>query len=122
MDDVKIVLFDPGINDELAIWAEKKYGSDELGHMTLTSGKRHDYLGMTLDFSEKKALKVDMREYIRQLRDDFPGTLRQEMKPWGEKFFKVDENSEGLNKEKSEAFHSFVMKIMFLCKRGRPDV
>ena len=34
----------------------------------------------------------------------------------------VDKNSEGLCEEKSDAFHSFVMKIMFLCKRSRPDV
>ena len=33
----------------------------------------------------------------------------------------VDKNDKHSCEEKSDAFHSFEMKIMFLCKRGRPD-
>jgi hypothetical protein len=36
--------------------------------------------------------------------------------------FKNDNASGKLSKEKSKLFHTFVMKCMFLCKRGRQDI
>ena len=54
VDDVKSAHVSPKVNDEFAIWWEEKYGSDDLGHVTVTRGKRNDYLGMTLDYSKSK--------------------------------------------------------------------
>ena len=42
--------------------------------------------------------------------------------PWTEKMFKVDKEENKLGDEKRTIFHSFVMKAMFLTKRGRADV
>ena len=39
-----------------------------LGHAKVTRGKIHDYLGMTLDYSDTGKLKVDMRDYLRAKR------------------------------------------------------
>jgi len=55
--------------------------------------------------------------------DDFPDPLSPNMKcPWTEKLFKVNENAKVLPKTKRKIFHMFVIKGMFLCKRGRPDI
>ena len=113
---------DPKVNDKFAIWAEEKYGSEELSYATATRGEKHDCLGATLDFSMNEALKVDVIEYVNQIGKDFLENIKQEKKPWSDKIFKIDKNSEALSKEKSKIFHSFAMKLMFLCKRGRPDV
>ena len=79
-------------------------------------------IGVTLDHSRKKALLLDMTNYVDQMKEDFLEKLEKETKDWSGKFFSVDKNSKRLCTEKSDTFHSFVMKIMFLCKRGQPDV
>ena len=38
------------------------------------------------------------------------------------KFFLVDLKSKQLDDERARIFHTFVMKGMFLCKRGRQDI
>ena len=64
-----------------------------------------------------------VRDYIGGMLDDFPHKLQGNVSvPWSEKLFKVDETSKKLDDARRETFHSFVMKAMFLCKRGRPDV
>ena len=47
-------------NDGFHQWAEVTYGSDELGSVKVTRGKKHDYLEMILDYSETGDLLVDM--------------------------------------------------------------
>ena len=121
-DDVKSACADPKANDKFAAWVEEKCGSEALGHVTTTRGKRHDCLGMTLDLTKRKALKADITERISQLEKDSLDTLRKEIEPRGDKLFKADDNRNYLCKEKSETFYSFAMKIVLLRKRGCPDV
>ena len=40
--------------------------------MTVHRGKVHDYLGMDLDFSSTKTLKIRMIKYIKKIHEDFP--------------------------------------------------
>ena len=123
VDDLKSSHVDPSVNDEFHKWLEATYGNDEIGHVTATRGKVHDYLGMTLDYSTPGVLKVDMRDYIRSMEEDFPDDLSGNPKtPWTEKLFKVDKTSNKLSEHRRQIFHSFVMKGMFLCKRARSDV
>jgi hypothetical protein len=51
VDDLKASHEDPKVNDEFAEWCENTYGSDELGHVKVVHGDKHDYLAMILDFS-----------------------------------------------------------------------
>ena len=123
VDDLKSSHIDPKVNDEFEKWLEKTYGNDNIGHVTTTRGKVHSYLGMKLDYSSPGVLKVDMKDYIDEMIREFPETLSRNPKtPWTEKLFKVDKTSNILSKTKQELYHSFVMKAMFLCKRGRPDI
>ena len=64
---------------------------------------------------------IDVTEHVDQMKEDFPEKLGKNTKAWSDKLFSVDKNSKELCNEKSDTFHSFVMKIMFLCKRGRID-
>ena len=72
VDDVKSSHQDPEVNTKFAERCEKQYGSEELGHVRVTRGKIHDYLGMTLDYATKGKLKVDMREYINNMKKEWP--------------------------------------------------
>ena len=58
-DDANPAHVSPKVNDEFAIWCEEKYGSDDLGHVAVTRGKRHDYLAMALNYSKSKHSCLD---------------------------------------------------------------
>ena len=77
---------------------------------------------MILDYSQVGALKVDMRYYIDAMIEEFPEEVREYSTPWTERLFQVDESSPKLDDEKRAIHHTFVMKNMFLVKRGRSDV
>ena len=64
-----------------------------------------------------------MREYAKGMIEDFPYKLTDNVKvPWTERLFKVDEKAPKLGSDCRETFHSFVMKAMFIAKRGRTDI
>ena len=52
-----------------------------MGHTTTTRGKQFDHLGVALDFTRRKILKIDIAKNINQIKKDFPRELRKEKKP-----------------------------------------
>jgi hypothetical protein len=123
VDDVKASHVDTQVNDEFHRWCERKYGNSDIGHVVVTRGKKHDYLAMNLDYSEKNKLKIDMRYYTDNIIEAFPYELKaQTVAPWNDKLFKVNDSVKKLDEKRQAIFHTFVMKSMFLCKRGRPDI
>ena len=112
VDDVKSSHVDPEVNNEFYKWCESKYGEDNIGHVELVKGKKHDYLAMILDYSEKGKLKVDMKYYIENMEKDFPYELNAQTKtPWNDKLFKVSNSAKKLDEERKSIFHTFVMKL-----------
>ena len=123
VDDVKSSHIDSKVNDEFLKWLQMKYGSDNIGKVKATRGKVHDYLAMKLDYSEAGILKVDMTDYVKSMIQEFPEELTGRVKsPWNTNLFHVDPKSKLLDETRSKVFHTFVMKGMFLAKRGRQDI
>ena len=123
VDDLKSSHVDSKVNDQFLEWLKKKYASDEIGEVKVMCGNKHDYLAMTLDYSLPGVLRVDMTKYVKSMIDDFPVKLEGVGKfPWTDKLFTVDTKSKKLEHEKAKIFHTFVMKGMILCKRGRQDI
>ena len=65
VNDLKSRHIDPRVNDTCIQWLEKKYGDPKIGKVKAHRGKRHDYLGMTLDYSTPGEVKVDMTDYVK---------------------------------------------------------
>ena len=113
------------INDEFLQWLNDKYGS--YGLVQATRGAIHDYLGMTIDFSLDGAVKIDMIDYLAKTCDEFPERL-EHMKSVPSAapvdLFAAGDTSDTnmLSKGDSDTFHTFVAKILFACKRSRPDM
>ena len=64
-----------------------------------------------------------MTPYVKSMIEEFPDKLSGKTKtPWNENPFKVDPTSKRLDTERAKMFHTFVMKGMFLFKRGRQDI
>jgi hypothetical protein len=123
VNDLKSSHVDNKVNDQFLQWLEKTFASDDSGHVKAIRGNRHDYLAMILDFSIPGILQVDMTPYVKSMIEEFPDKLSGKTKtPWNENLFKVDPNSKHLKTKQAKVFHTFVMKGMFLCKRGCQDV
>ena len=70
VDDLKGSHDDHKVNTRFLKWLNKVYGKH--GEVKATRGDIHDYLGMTLDYSEKGKVKIGMTDYIASMVDDFP--------------------------------------------------
>jgi hypothetical protein len=95
----------------------------EVGAITVSRGKTHNFLGMEITFNDDGTLSIRMEEYIAETLREFPDKLRKSAStPARADLQQIDSSSKLLNKERSEAFHSLVMKLMFLCQRCRLDI
>ena len=121
VDDLKISHRDSKVVDEIIKKLENEYG--KVGQMTIRRGKVHDYLGMKLDYSKTGKVIIDMEEYINEVLtgvpEDMGGTAAT---PAAEHLFKTRQNAGDLDHETKELFHHITAQLLFLCKRGRPDV
>ena len=78
---------------------------------------------MVLDFTNPGKVAISMEDYIRnmltQLPEDMEGVATT---PAAEHLFKVNDTPTYLNEEQEMFFHHNVAKLLFLCKRARPDI
>ena len=124
MDDLKISHKDPDIVSDIIDKLYKQYG--ELQALTVTRGKVHDFIGMTLDYTEKGMVIIVMRQYVKKLIDeapnDFDGTSPT---PAAKHLFEIDASTQNmplLTAEKKKTSHHITAQLLFLSKRARPDI
>jgi hypothetical protein len=91
---------------------------------TKMHGKVHDYLGMTLDFSLPGQAKILMINYIEDMLEDMPSDMDGEAATAAANhLFEVNtKDPVVLDEETATMFHHNVAKLLFLCKRARPDI
>jgi hypothetical protein len=96
-------------------WLRLNYESifeDGSGKMKVSRGKIHEYLGMTLDFTQPGVVRVTMFKYIDEIITTFLKfaclILKSTAAP--EDLYKVDEDDPLLDKHKKEGFHTVVVK------------
>jgi hypothetical protein len=75
VDDLKISHEDSAVTASIVDLLQQKYGSDD-APLTVTYGKVHDYLGMTLDYSNKGKVIIDMKKYTTELLNDLPDDMQ----------------------------------------------
>ena len=121
VDDLKISHKDPS-----AVTAVIGQLNDEFGKkapLTVTRGKIHDYLGMTIDYSLDGKVMISMKDYINSMLEGLPDDMNGESAtPAGNHLFQVDPNGTKLGEEQAILFHHNTAKLLFLCKRARPDI
>jgi hypothetical protein len=83
----------------------------------------HDYLGMTLDYSQKGKVVFKMDDFIDRLLEEVPGDMDGvSATPAANHLFQVNKGGVKLDDETAELFHHLVAKLLYLCKRVRPDL
>jgi hypothetical protein len=93
--------------------------------MTLSRGKIHKYLGMTLDYTVRGQVNITMFDYVDDILTAFEkaelngGGTTSSASP--KSFLKVDESCEKLKQDKAVEFLNLVAKTLYATKRSRPD-
>ena len=76
-----------------------------------------------LDFTEDRIVKINMKEYVEnilaEMPDEMDGTATT---PAAAHLFQMRGNSVALGNQKKDFLHTTVAKLLFLCKRDRPDL
>ena len=93
--------------------------------MTVSHGKIHQYLGMTLDFTVPGQVTVSMYGYVKEIIKAYAmvepqakGTKRSAAPT---DLFVVDKDCKLLPEQKAIAFHNLVAKTLYATKRAHPD-
>ncbi len=100
------------------------------GEITVHWGPEYSYLGMLITtYPEQKKITLSMSGYVKGCLDEFEQdngdqVIKVVVTPATENLFKVRSEGEAvvLSKNKAAIFHSVVAKLLFLAKRGRPDI
>ena len=121
VDDLKISHMDQAVIDSLVLILNGKYGTHK--PLTVTNGTKHEDLGMTLDYSLPGKVVIDMSSYIRKVigdaRPDMDGRV---FTLAAANLFEVNETAPKLPEEEADYFHHMVARLLFVCKRTRPDI
>ena len=116
VDDLKISCQDSRGVEDVINQLKKVYGNVNVYKEDIV-----DYLGMDFDYSKPGVVSISMKGLVEQVLNDFPVT-KASRTPASLELFTVNEESKELNKEKKEQFHSIVAKLLYMAKRGRPDI
>jgi hypothetical protein len=96
---------------------------DQTYGQEVVAGKIHEYLGMTLDYSKCGVVKIGMTAYVNKLSAEMPedrdGTATSRDASY---LFIIKDGIPDVDKMTAEFFPATVAKLLFLCKRGRPDI
>ena len=123
VDDLKISHVDPEVVTEMIELLEGEFGKE--APLTKTRGHVHEYLGMTIDFSAMGKVKISMIGYINDMLEAVPELINKEGEcatPASDHLFTVSPDAKKLDSNDADMFHHNTAKLLFLCKRARPDI
>ena len=73
VDDLKISHVDANVVTDIINLLESEFGNE--APLTVTRGKVHEYLGMTIDYSVPGKVKFTMIDYIKTMLDELPADM-----------------------------------------------
>lgn len=127
VDDLKMfhfsehIMLDELITDDL----NQHYG--KITPLTVTKGTKHDYLGMTLDYSVPGEVTIHMDIWMTMCRQEILVEALANMSgttsmPAGEHLFDISDDPAHLSSESSELVCHLTTKLLFLCKQVWPKI
>jgi hypothetical protein len=128
VDDCKLSHRKKTVMERMIGYLRQEYEStfeDGSRAMTVSRGKIHKYLGMTLDYSVPGQVKITILDYVDEIIAAFDkaepkgGGMKTSAAP--DSLSKVDEDCEKLAHAKAVEFHNLVAKTLYATKRAKPD-
>ena len=122
VDDLKLSHADDQEVGKFIRQMEDTFGKDT--PLTVSRGKTHEYLGMSLDYRHKGEVRINMEHYIDMMLRDAPQEMDGTSKaPAASHLFKTNpEDPKLLGEEKKKIFVHLLMQGLYLSQRGRPDI
>ena len=75
MDNIKISHYEENVTESIIKILDDEYGKEP--PLVVIQGLMHEYLGMTIDFSEPGKVKFYMKDYNKNLLEECPKDLRK---------------------------------------------
>jgi hypothetical protein len=127
VNDLKISHVDQKAVTTILNLLDAQYGQEIVGGkrapLTITRGKIHNCLGMTLDNSKPGVVKINLVDFVQKIFDEMPENMDgTATSPAADHLFKIIEGIELVGEATSKLLHATVAKLLFLCKRRRPDI
>ena len=113
VDDLETSHVDPAVVSRVISDIDAEYG--KIAKMTITRGKVHKYLGMTIYYSLPGKLILSMIDYIGKMLDNIPEHMRGEsFTPPSHYLFDISEEATKLSQADADRFHRFVAQLLYL--------
>jgi hypothetical protein len=121
VDDLKLSHMKQEVLDDIAAKLNAKYGQKV--PLTVHHGQIQEYLGMTIDYSEEGKVKFQMPDYINGILEEAPADMEGvAVTPATANLFTVRDDANKLDDGRTEMYHHLTAKLLYLCKRARPDL
>jgi hypothetical protein len=122
VDDLKVSHVQTTVVDQFIADMEGEFGKET--PLNQSRGKVHDYLGMTLDFSNPGEVTVTMIDYIKSVLHYAPKEMRgSAATPAANHLLEVNQvDPVLLGKENADIYVHIVMQLLYLSQRARPNV
>ena len=121
VDDLKMSHTQQEVLDEIIEKLTSKYGNEK--GLSVQWGRKHEYLGMTIEYTDDRKVKFTMNDYIdgllNEMTEDMKGVA---VTPAASHLNEVNDNAEKLSDTMCDTFHHLTAKILYLSKRARPDL
>jgi hypothetical protein len=121
VDDLMALCEDNFELTKVSCYLGKIYGSK----LSMHTGKKHNYLGMNMEFNKDGTLDVSMITYLKNVIAGFPEEIRgKAATPAAVHLFLVRDRSKArtLEEERALAFHHMVVQLLFMCTRERRNI
>ena len=120
-DDLKMLHVDS--DDVYGVLDDINAEYENIEKMTITRGKIHKYLGMTIDYSSLVKVKFSFVNYIGNMLEN----ISEDMKggsstPAGNNLLETAEYVIKLSKSDADIFHHLVAQLLYLSKQAQPDI
>jgi hypothetical protein len=89
------------------------------------TGKKHDYLGVDMEFNKDGTLDMSMINYLKNVINESPETITgRAATPAHDKLFVIrdEEEARPLEEDQALAFHHTVAQLLFMATRARRDI
>jgi hypothetical protein len=121
VDDLKLSHIKQEVLDNIASKLNAEYGKEAV--LTVHHGAIHDYLRMTIDYSEKGKVKFLMPDYVNGILEEAPMDMAgMDVTPASSNLFTIRKTTDKLDDERAMMYHHLTAKMLYLCKRARPDL
>lgn len=118
VDDNKLSHVDSRVVDDILETIEGYFPG-----LVIERGKKLGFLGMDIEFIGNGKVKIGMKKYIADTIEEFGEDVSKNVSSAAAKWLmSVNEDARKLNEERADKFHSMVAKLLWVMKRGRPDI